>query len=82
MHAVTPKYWRKAKKHLSATDPVLAGIIKQYQGETLSARGDAFYTLARSIVGQQISVKAADSVWSKLLRRTGEGRCPGLHGSL
>jgi len=60
-----PHYWEDAKHALSAVDPVMAGIIACYQGEGLRSRGDAFETLARSIVGQQISVKAADSVWQK-----------------
>ncbi len=60
-----PDYWEAAKKHLSKNDKILAKIIKQYKGEMLVKRGDAFYTLARSIIGQQISVKAADSVWKK-----------------
>ena len=47
-------------------DPVLAEIIRAHPGVTLQGRGDAFQTLARSIVGQQISVKAADSVWCRL----------------
>jgi len=64
---MTPKYWNKAKKELSVKDPILAKIIKTYKGEVLRSRGDAFETLARSIVGQQISVKAADSVWRKVL---------------
>ncbi len=59
-------YWDDAKKHLSKKDKVLKEIIKSYQGEMLVKRGDAFYTLARSIVGQQISVKAADSVWRRV----------------
>lgn len=44
----------------------MAAIIHTYKGELLKTRGNAFYTLTRSIVGQQISVKAADSVWAKL----------------
>jgi DNA-3-methyladenine glycosylase II len=63
----TPLYWPKAKKHLSASDPVMKRLIATYHGEALTSRGDAFFTLARSIVGQQISVKAADSVWKKLV---------------
>lgn len=63
---MTPSYWPKAKTHLSKTDPALKKIIAAYKGEGLMLRGDAFYTLARSIAGQQISVKAADSVWRKL----------------
>lgn len=61
-----PPYWEQAKRTLSKADPVMKGIIRAYHGEALASKGDAFYTLARSIVGQQISVKAADSVWKKL----------------
>jgi DNA-3-methyladenine glycosylase II len=63
---MTPDYWQQACKDLSRADPIMRKLIKQYKGESLKARGNAFYTLARSIVGQQISVKAADSVWTKL----------------
>ncbi len=62
---MTPHYWQKAKHHLSTHDQVLKKIIASYDGEALSIRGDAFYTLARSIAGQQISVKAADSIWAR-----------------
>ncbi|MBI4292690.1 MAG: DNA-3-methyladenine glycosylase 2 family protein [Betaproteobacteria bacterium] len=62
---MVPDYWNKAKRSLARRDAVLAGIIRSHPGIALSTRGDAFQTLARSIVGQQISVKAADSVWRK-----------------
>lgn len=62
----SPDYWLKAKRHLSKADPVLGAIIRQYKGETLTSKGSAYFSLARAIVGQQISVKAADSVWRKL----------------
>ena len=63
---MTPDYWEKAKKHLSKNDKIMAGIIKSYKGESLKKRdGGVFYTLARAIVGQQISVKAADSIWKR-----------------
>jgi DNA-3-methyladenine glycosylase II len=62
----TPRYWAQATRELSARDPVLRKIAAASQGLTLRSRGDAFSTLARSIVGQQISVKAADSVWQRL----------------
>lgn len=77
-----PDYWDQACKDLSRADPVMKKLIKSYKGETLKARGDAFYTLARSIVGQQISVKAADSVWNRLetlLLPVGEGWDEGPH---
>jgi DNA-3-methyladenine glycosylase II len=60
-----PHYWNEACKHLSAYDKIMAGIIKNYAGEVLHSKGDAFYTLARAIVGQQISVKAADTIWGR-----------------
>lgn len=63
---MTPHYWDAAKEYLSDSDPVMAGLVQQYQAESLTTRGDSFQTLARSIVGQQISTKAADSVWLKL----------------
>ena len=63
--STSPKYWNKAKRALSAADPVMAAIIREYAGASLVSRGDPFGTLARSIVGQQISVKAADSIWQR-----------------
>lgn len=61
-----PEYWAEATRTLARKDRTLGRIIKNYQGETLSSRGDLFQTLARSITGQQISVKAAASVWRKV----------------
>ncbi len=60
-----PAYWAQATEELASRDPVIASIAADSFGLTLRSRGDAFATLARSIVGQQISVKAADSVWQK-----------------
>ena len=60
-----PPYWEEATRHLAKKDKKLGKIIAMYEGETLQSRGHAFHTLARSIVGQQISVKAADSVWKR-----------------
>ena len=62
-----PDYWKRATRELSARDDVIKDLVKQSKGLTLRSRGDAFNTLARSIVGQQISVKAAQSVWNKLV---------------
>ena len=59
---MTPEYWPEAKAHLSKKDRVLRKLIKTYPDAMLNTRGDAFQTLARSIVGQQISVRAAQSV--------------------
>lgn len=61
-----PEYWKTAIRQLARRDEVLKKLIKTYPDISLRSRGDAFSTLARSIVGQQISVKAADSVWTKL----------------
>ena len=64
---VTPDYWDEACKHLSRRDRVMKKLIPQFGEARLQSRGDAFTTLARSIVGQQISVKAAQSVWERLV---------------
>jgi DNA-3-methyladenine glycosylase II len=64
---VTPSYWDEACKHLSRRDRVMKKLIPRFGEARLQSRGDAFTTLARSIVGQQISVKAAQSVWQRVL---------------
>ena len=61
----TPDYWAEACKHLMKKDRVMKRLIPQYGDAVLQSRGDAFVTLARSIVGQQISVKAAQTVWER-----------------
>ena len=61
----TPEYWEDACKHLAKKDRVLRRLIPQFGDASLQSRGDAFVTLARSIVGQQISFKAAQSVWDR-----------------
>jgi len=61
-----PRYWKRATHELSERDAVIKKLVAASPGLTLRSRGDAFSTLARSIVGQQISVKAAASVWQKL----------------
>jgi DNA-3-methyladenine glycosylase II len=60
-----PDYWDEACKHLARRDRVLRKLIPKFGDVRLQSRGDAFTTLARSIVGQQISVKAAQSVWER-----------------
>ncbi len=62
-----PIYWDAAKNELSMHDATLAEIIARHPGISLQRRADPFSTLARSIVGQQISVRAADAVWGKLI---------------
>ncbi|MGZ5181047.1 MAG: DNA-3-methyladenine glycosylase family protein [Ramlibacter sp.] len=63
-----PDYWPEACRHLARKDRVMKRLIPQFGDACLQSRGDAFTTLARSIVGQQISVKAAQSVWDKFAR--------------
>ena len=63
--SVTPDYWEEACKHLVKKDRVMKRLIPQFGDACLQSRGDPFIPLARSIVGQQISVKAAQSVWDK-----------------
>ena len=63
--SVTPEYWAQACAHLARKDRVMKKLIPQFGDAILESRGDAFVTLARSIVGQQISVKAAQTVWDR-----------------
>jgi DNA-3-methyladenine glycosylase II len=60
-----PRYWNDATRELSARDAVMRKLIREHRGFVKGSRGDAFQTLARAIVGQQISVKAAQSVWDR-----------------
>lgn len=68
---VTPQYWDDACRHLSRRDRVMKRLIPRFGEARLQSRGDAFTTLARSIVGQQISVKAAQSVWERVAAAVG-----------
>jgi len=71
---MVPAYWEKARKELIKSDKILARIIKSYPDQTLRKKSTAFATLLRAIVGQQISVKAADSIWLRLIALTGGTR--------
>jgi len=64
-----PSYWYKAKKILSKRDPVLRKIIKKYNKGFLTTKNKPFFSLCRTIVGQQISTKAADSIWLKFEKK-------------
>ena len=88
-----PAYWDKAKRSLAQRDPVMAAIMRRHPRVHLEPRGDPLHTLARAIVGQQISVKAAQSVWNRfstlvsvisheeiLKVKTGDLRACGLSG--
>jgi DNA-3-methyladenine glycosylase II len=67
----SPDYWDDACKHLSKRDRVMKKLIPKFGEARLKSRGDAFTTLARSIIGQQISIKAAQSVWDKFAAAVG-----------
>ncbi|MBT61171.1 MAG: DNA-3-methyladenine glycosylase [Euryarchaeota archaeon] len=65
-----PSWWQDAVEFL-LKDELLGPIVAAYPGESLSGKGDVFSTLVRSIVGQQISVLAADAVWGRLVELVG-----------
>jgi DNA-3-methyladenine glycosylase II len=62
-----PSYWQDAKEELMKRDRIMRKVIPQFGDLHLIGRGEPFVTLARSIIGQQISVKAAETVWQRLL---------------
>jgi DNA-3-methyladenine glycosylase II len=68
VNTTVPDYWLEACAHLVKKDRVMKRLIPQFGQACLQSRGDAFITLARSIVGQQISVKAAQSVWDRFAK--------------
>jgi DNA-3-methyladenine glycosylase II len=72
----SPVYWAQAAADLKKRDRILRKLIPQYEGLHLMSRGDPFMTLTRAIVGQQISVKAADAIWNRLIET-----CPRLSPS-
>ena len=67
-----PKYWSQAKKYLSKKDKIISKLIKNYEGPSetiLTSRRDIFFSLCKSIVGQQISVTAAESVFLRFKKK-------------
>ncbi len=62
----TPNYWDQACQELSIKDKTLAKLILKHKKIKIKSHGDPFTTLTRSIIGQQISVKAASTIWEKL----------------
>jgi DNA-3-methyladenine glycosylase II len=62
-----PAYWQDAKEELMKRDRIMRRLIPQFGDMHLVGRGEAFITLVRSVIGQQISVKAAETVWQRLL---------------
>jgi len=76
---VKPAYWDDAARELGRRDPVLKRVIRDHPGVHLQRRGDPFTTLARAIVGQQISVQAAQTIWDRVVAATGAaGSAPRL----
>ena len=70
--AKVPRYWSVAKKHLSKKDKIISKLIKNYNTPSeiiLTSRKDIFFSLCKSIIGQQISVVAANSVFSKFKKK-------------
>ena len=65
----SPSYWNKAKKDLSKKDKVMKKLIFNYNDRTLVTRNDIFFSLCKSIIGQQISVAAANSVFLKFKKK-------------
>ena len=68
----TPKYWNKAKRYLSKKDKIMSKLIKNYKSPSetiLTSRKDIFFSLCKSIIGQQISVSAANSVFLKFKKK-------------
>jgi DNA-3-methyladenine glycosylase II len=65
--AHAPAYWTEACKHLVKKDRVMRRLIPQFSAEALQTRGDPFVTLARSIVGQQVSTKSAAATWKRFV---------------
>ena len=64
-----PVYWRRAKNILSKRDPIFKRIVKKYKKGFLTTRNNPFFSLCRTIIGQQISTKAADSIWLKFEKK-------------
>ncbi len=74
MHELSPDYWERGKKELKQIDKNIKKIIDMYEFPSLTTRENMFFTLIRSIVGQQISVKAADTIWNKIVNEAKEIR--------
>ena len=67
--SIQPKYWEKAKKILSKKDKVMKKLINNYKDGSLITRNDVFFSLCKSIIGQQISVAAANSVFLRFKKK-------------
>ena len=67
-----PEYWEDAKMHIRKVDPILARVIDAHEEPPLRSKLNVFETLVHSIVGQQISAKAADAVWGRFVSLVGD----------
>ena len=67
----SPVYWNKAKRYLSKKDSIMRNLINKYSDANLTSRKDVFFSLCKSIIGQQISVAAANSVFIKFKKKCG-----------
>jgi DNA-3-methyladenine glycosylase II len=74
--AAKPDYWEDAVAHLMRRDRILKKIIPKHPEVWLTTRGTPFITLARAIIGQQISTRAADAVWQRFLEAAGSRPSP------
>lgn len=72
MQGLAPDYWERGKNELKQIDKNIKKIIDMYEFPSLTTRENMFFTLIRSIVGQQISVKAADTIWEKIVNEAKE----------
>jgi DNA-3-methyladenine glycosylase II len=72
--AAPAPYWGEAREALCACDPVMSGLVAAAGEATLRPRRDAFFSLARSIVGQQVSVASAEAVWQRLMAELGAAK--------
>jgi len=72
LQGLAPDYWERGKNELKQIDKNIKKIIDMYEFPSLTTRENMFFTLIRSIVGQQISVKAADTIWEKIVNEAKE----------
>ena len=75
---LAPAYWETACRALGRIDPIMKHLIKQFPESVLISRRQPFVTLVRSIVGQQISVRAADAIWQRFSSRIGDVNPDGI----
>ena len=67
-----PKYWNKAKKILSKKDKVMRKLINNYKDKSLVTRNDVFYSLCKSITGQQLSIFSASAIFKRFQKKVGK----------